>query len=80
MSRYTYCVIPADNLGEIDFSQVRETSENTVGKSLDDSLAMLKFLGDPSAKPPTLESYSTINHAAALATVRSATWLPEPPP
>ena len=48
MSR-TYLVIKTSELGAVDFSQVLETSTNTVRRSLDGTKTFIKWEGDQPA-------------------------------
>ena len=48
MSR-TYLVIKTSELGTVDFSQVLETSTNTVRRSLDGTKTFIKWEGDQPA-------------------------------
>jgi len=50
MSR-KYLIIPTSELPKVDFSQVRETSAETVRKSVDETKTFIKWDGDTS--PPS---------------------------
>jgi len=41
-----YVIINASEVGSVDFSQVNETSANTLRYSVDDSKTFVKFDGD----------------------------------
>lgn len=52
-----YCVFSTDELDKIDFTQVCETSADTVRKSLDGTLTFVKWDGD---EPPCISTLTTI--------------------
>lgn len=73
----TYAIINIADLGNIDFSQIGETDENTIRKSLDDSQFVIKwsnehepsFITDGSVTP-----LQTLTHSQALTLMSSAEW------
>ena len=71
----TYATINIADLPLIDFSQVGETSENTVRKSLDDSEFVIKwdieptFISDGSVVPVQVLTYSE-----ALKVMNTSEW------
>ena len=71
----TYAIISIADLGNIDFSQVGETDENTIRKSLDDSQFVLKwntehtFITDGTVTP-----LQTLTHDEALVLMATAEW------
>ena len=71
----TYAIINIADLGNIDFSQVGETDENTIRKSLDETQFVLKwntepiFIADGSVTP-----LQTLTHDEALTLMASAEW------
>ena len=42
----TYLIIPVSELSKVDFSQVHETSAETVRKSVDETKTFIKWSGD----------------------------------
>ena len=78
-----YCVFNVSELGLIDFSQVHETSAETVRKSVDGTLTFVKWDGE---NPPacvtqltTVQPYYT--HEEILALMGTPEWtapMPEP--
>ena len=74
----TYCVIDINDLSNIDFSQVFETSENTIKKSLDGSKFIIKFNNTPSFIPVPVTPLQTLTHAECLDLVATAAWSNSP--
>jgi hypothetical protein len=72
-----YATINIADLSNIDFSQIGETDENTIRKSLDDTLFVIKwfnehepsFIADGSVTP-----LQTLTHSQALTLMSSAEW------
>lgn len=72
-----YAIINIADLPNIDFSQVGETDENTIRKSLDDSQFVIKwfneheptFITDGSVVP-----LQTLTHEEALVLMATAEW------
>jgi hypothetical protein len=73
----TYAVINIANLDLIDFSQIEETSSNTIRKSLDDTQFVIKwqeghiptFITDSSVVP-----VGTYDHHAILELMATPEW------
>ena len=77
MSR-KYVIINADEVASVDFSQVDETSENTVRYSTDGSLTFVKF--DSDTTPPFLVGKTQYTHSEILAILATDEWTnPNPP-
>ena len=76
----TYAIINVADLPNIDFSQVGETSENTIRKSLDESQFVLKWDGTPSfIADGTITPIEILTHSEALDLMLTSAWsLPEP--
>jgi len=71
----TYAIINIADLGNIDFSQVGETDENTIRKSLDDSQFVIKWNTEPSfITDGTVSPLQTLTHEQALTLMASAEW------
>ena len=59
-----YVIINADEVGSVDFSQVLETSSDTLRYSLDESKTFVKFHG---ATPSFLEGKTQYTHSEIVA-------------
>ena len=66
-----YIIIDASEISSIDFSQVTETSENTLRYSLDESKTYLKFEGET---PSFLQGKSIYNHNEILEILNGSEW------
>ena len=75
MSR-KYVIINADEVASVDFSQVDETSADTVRYSLDKSKTFVKFDGDT---PSFLEGKTQYSHSEILTILAGPEWTPENP-
>ena len=76
MSR-TYVIIDADDVSSVDFSQVFETSAQTLRFSLDESQTFVKFEG---STPDFLAGKTQYTHSEILAILATSEWsspLPE---
>jgi len=71
----TYAIINIADLGNIDFSQVGETDENTIRKSLDETQFVLKWNTEPSfIADGSVTPLQTLTHDEALALMATAEW------
>ena len=71
----TYAIINIADLPNIDFSQVGETDENTIRKSLDETQFVLKWNTEPTfIADGTVVPVQTLTHDEALALMASAEW------
>ena len=71
----TYAIINIADLGNIDFSQVGETDENTIRKSLDETQFVLKWNTEPTfISDGTVVPLQTLTHDEALALMATAEW------
>ena len=77
MSR-KYVIINADEVDSVNFSQVDETSENTVRYSTDGSLTFVKF--DTDTTPSFLVGKTQYTHSEILAILATDEWTPDEPP
>ena len=76
----TYAIISIADLGNIDFSQVGETDENTIRKSLDETQFVLKWNTEPTfITDGTVVPLQTLTHEEALVLMASAEWSEEIP-
>ena len=69
-----YVIINASEVGTVDFSQVVETSANTLRYSLDDSKTFVKFNGDT---PSFLNGKTSYTHSEILNVLSGTDWTPE---
>lgn len=71
----TYAIINIADLPNIDFSQVGETSENTIRKSLDELQFVIKWNTTPSfISDKTVKPIETLTHSEALALMSTSAW------
>ena len=76
----TYAIINIADLSNIDFSQVGETDQNTIRKSLDETQFVLKWNTEPTfITDGTVVPLQTLTHDEALALMASAEWSEEIP-
>lgn len=75
-----YIIFSTTELDQVDFSQVLETSKDTVRKSVDETLTFVKFEGD---MPSTVEALTTkqgpYTHEEILAILATEEWTPVEP-
>ena len=76
MSRI-YVILDADEVSSIDFSQVLETSAQTLRFSLDDSQTFVKFEG---STPDFLEGKTQYTHSEMLTILATEEWSDPNPP
>jgi hypothetical protein len=70
MSR-TYCIINSTDVSNVDFSEVFETSAETLRYSLDDSQTFVKYEG---SKPRFLYGKDTYTHSQMLEILAGEDW------
>lgn len=71
----TYATISITDLGLIDFSQIGETSENTIRKSLDDSQFVIKWDSEPRfITDGTVTPLEVMTHEQALILMATPEW------
>lgn len=71
----TYATINISDLSNVDFTQVIETSEDTIRKSLDETQFVIKWNIEPSfITNGTITPLQTITHVEALALVQTDAW------
>ena len=71
----TYAIINIADLGNIDFSQVGETDESTIRKSLDETQFVLKWNTEPTfIADGTVVPVQTLTHDEALVLMATAEW------
>jgi len=78
MSR-KYVIINADEVDSVDFSQVDETSADTIRYSVDNSQTFVKF--DSDTTPSFLDGKTQYSHSEILAILATDEWTdPDFPP
>jgi len=71
----TYAIINITDLSNIDFSQVGETNENTIRKSIDESQFVIKWNTTPSfITDGTVTPIETLTHSEALTLMATNAW------
>jgi len=71
----TYAIINIADLPLIDFSQIGETDENTIRKSLDETQFVIKWNTEPTfVADGTVVPVETLTHEQALTLMASAEW------
>ena len=71
----TYAIINIADLSNIDFSQVGETNENTIRKSVDESQFVIKYNCTPSfITDGTVTPIETLSHSEALTLMATEAW------
>ena len=69
-----YVIYDMANVATIDFSQVGETSQDTLRLSLDGTKTVLKFIGET---PNFLVGLQQYNHQEILVVMKSDKWTKE---
>tara|TARA_R110002051_G_scaffold140021_1_gene212824 strand:- start:310 stop:549 length:240 start_codon:yes stop_codon:yes gene_type:complete len=69
-----YVIIDASEVSSVNFSEVMETSENTLRYSVDDTKTLVKFEGDT---PSFLEGKTQYTHSEILNILSGSEWTPE---
>lgn len=69
-----YVIIDASEVSNIDFTQVNETSADTLRYSLDETQTFVKFDGDT---PSFLEGKTQYNHSQMVGILNSVYWTEE---
>lgn len=69
-----YVIYDMANVATIDFSEVEETSQDTLRLSLDGTKTVLKFIGET---PNFLVGLQQYNHQEILVVMKSAEWTKE---
>ena len=76
MSR-KYVIIDSDEVDSVDFSQVDETSADTVRYSVDGSLTFVKF--DSDTTPSFLDGKTQYTHSEIIAVLATDEWTSDEP-
>ena len=73
-----YSTISIDDLPKVDFTQVRETSPDTIRKSIDLTQFVLKWNNEPTfIEDETIIPIGIYTHAEILELMSTPTWTPE---
>ena len=67
-----YVIINASEVGTVDFSQVNETSADTLRYSLDDSKTFVKFEG---STPSFLDGKTQYSHSQISTELNKSEWI-----
>ncbi len=67
----TYVIIDASEVGNVNFSQVAETSANTLRYSVDGTKTFVKFEGDT---PAFLDGLTQYTHSEILDILATSEW------
>tara|TARA_R110002012_G_scaffold96949_1_gene233355 strand:- start:37 stop:336 length:300 start_codon:yes stop_codon:yes gene_type:complete len=71
----TYAIINIADLSNIDFSQVGETNQNTIRKSIDESQFVIKYNTIPTfITDGTVTPIETLTHSEALILMSTKAW------
>ncbi len=73
----SYVILDTDEVSSVDFSQVFETSANTLRYNVANTQTFVKYDG---SKPRFLYGKDTYTHSAILAVLATDAWTPEEPP
>ena len=71
-----YVIIESSEVGSVDFSEVMETSENTLRYSVDETKTLVKFIGDT---PSFLDGKTQYTHSEILNILSGSEWNPPGP-
>ena len=75
MNNLTYNIINISDLENIDFSQVYETSANTIRKSLDESKFTIKYNTEPIfISNGSVVPLQTLTHSETLILMQTSAW------
>ena len=78
-SNRRWVIIPSTSIGEINFSDVLETSENTLRRSIDETKTFVKYDGAQPASVAALVGVSSeYDHGAILTELATAEWSTPP--
>ena len=75
MNNYTYTIIDIADLNSVDFSEVHETSADTIRKSIDETKFVMEYDETPSfVTDGTITPLATLNHSEALELMATEDW------
>jgi len=71
----TYAIININDLSKVDFSQVGQTSSDTVRRSIDESMFVLKWEETPTfITDKTIVPLQTLSHSQCLDLMNTPEW------
>mgnify|MGYP003108782733 CR=1 FL=1 len=71
----TYTILNISDLAKVDFTQVGETSENTIRKSLDETQFVIKYNNTPTfISDGTVSPIQVLNHTEVLELMSTDQW------
>jgi hypothetical protein len=80
MESKEYVIFNVSELDKIDFTQVEETSTETVRKSVDEILTFVKYYGEMPSSVVSLETkQGPYSHTEILEILGTSEWNPESP-
>ena len=80
MESKEYVIFNVSELNKIDFTQVEETSAETIRKSIDETLTFVKYYGEMPSSVVSLETkQGPYSHEEILAILGTPEWTPEEP-
>tara|TARA_R110000744_G_scaffold355333_2_gene461855 strand:- start:257 stop:502 length:246 start_codon:yes stop_codon:yes gene_type:complete len=71
-----YVIIESSEVGSVDFSEVMETSADTLRYSVDETKSLVKFTGDT---PSFLDGKTQYTHSEILNILSGSEWTPPGP-
>ena len=71
-----YVIIESSEVSSVNFSEVMETSLNTLRYSVDETKTLVKFIGDT---PSFLDGKTQYTHSEILNILNSTEWTPPGP-
>tara|TARA_R100000664_G_C2722953_1_gene115860 strand:- start:16 stop:261 length:246 start_codon:yes stop_codon:yes gene_type:complete len=75
MNNYTYTIVNITDLDSVDFSEVHETSADTIRKSIDETKFVMEYDETPSfVADGTIIPLETLTHAEAIELMASEDW------
>jgi len=76
----TYAILSIGDLSNIDFSQIEESNENTIRKSLDELKFIIKYTSTPTfISDGSVVPLQTLTHEEALSLMATSEWSEEIP-
>ena len=76
MENRKYVIIESSEVSSINFSEVMETSADTLRYSVDETKTLVKFVGDT---PSFLDGKTQYTHSEILNILSGPEWTPEEP-
>jgi len=80
MNNYTYTIIDIADLDNVNFSEVHETSAETIRKSINGTKFVMEYSETPSfVTDGTITPLATLNHSEALELMATEDWTSSDP-